>query len=204
MIAFAPFLAGFILGATLIIAIGAQNAFVLRQGLKRQHVFVLCLLCASSDAILIAMGIAGVGTFVATMPQLITAITVLGAVFLFLYGAFAFSRARRPGTLAAEAEGNRGLWPAILTALAFTWLNPHVYLDTVVLLGGLSARYQGADRLSYGVGATLASFVWFFALGYGARLLAPVFAKPSSWRVLDLVIGTIMWLLAARLMADLF
>ncbi len=200
----AAFIAGFVLGATLIIAIGAQNAFILRQGLKREHVFVLCLICALSDALLIAAGVAGLGTFVSSVPKLIILITAGGAAFLFVYGLMAFRRAMDPHAMRAGDGGAGGLWPAVLTVLAFTWLNPHVYLDTVVLLGGLSARYDGAARVYYGAGAMLSSFVWFFGLGYGARLLEPVFAKPSAWRILDILIGLIMWALAARLAVELF
>jgi L-lysine exporter family protein LysE/ArgO len=200
---FPSFAAGFTLGATLIIAIGAQNAFVLRQGLKREHVFVLSLVCAVSDAALIAAGVAGLGTLISRAPGLIATITLFGAVFLFVYGLIAFRRAMKPTALTAAQSTKQALWPALATVLAFTWLNPHVYLDTVVLLGGLSARYQGAERLAYGLGATLASFVWFFALGYGARLLAPLFARPRAWQILDVAIGVIMWLIAARLAAEL-
>ncbi len=199
----AAFIAGFALGATLIIAIGAQNAFILRQGLKREHVFVLCLICAASDAVLIAAGVAGLGSLISGAPLLITLITAGGAVFLLIYGAMAFRRALHPHAMQATDANRTALWPAVMTVLAFTWLNPHVYLDTVVLLGGLSARYQDAARLSYGAGAVVASFVWFFALGYGARMLAPVFARPRAWQVLDVVIGAIMWLIAARLLAEL-
>lgn len=197
-------ISGFLLGATLIIAIGAQNAFILRQGLKREHVFVLCLICAISDAALIAAGVAGLGTLIRQAPVLLNFITIGGAVFLFVYGLMAFRRAFKPDVLTAGGGGSLPLKAAVSTVLAFTFLNPHVYLDTVVLLGGLSARYDGVDRLAYGIGAAVSSFVWFFTLGYGARLLAPLFAMPNSWRVLDTLIGIIMWALAARLLADLF
>jgi L-lysine exporter family protein LysE/ArgO len=196
-------ISGFALGATLIIAIGAQNAFILRQGLKREHVFILCLICALADAILIAAGVAGLGTLIKQVPALLSLITIGGAIFLFVYGAMAFKRAVSPDTLTASGGGPLTLKAAISTVLAFTFLNPHVYLDTVVLLGGLSARYDGMDRLAYGAGACVSSFVWFFSLGYGTRLLAPLFAKPASWRVLDTLIGLIMWALAARLLAEL-
>ena len=171
-------LSGFLLGASLIIAIGAQNAFILRQGLLRSHVFVLCLICALADAVLIAAGIAGLGSLVAAAPRLIWWVTLGGALFLSAYAALALKRALHPHAMRAANEGAPSLKAAILTCLAFTFLNPHVYLDTVVLLGGLSARYQGQARLAYGLGAMAASFVWFFALGYGARLLQPVFERP--------------------------
>ena len=169
---------GFLLGASLIVAIGAQNAFILRQGLLRQHVFVLCLICALSDALLIAAGVAGLGTLVSASPQLIRG-DVAGAMFLFGYALLAFRRALSPAALLPPARRRR-LGAAIAACLAFTFLNPHVYLDTVLLLGGLSAGFAGAARLAYGAGAALASFVWFFALGYGARLLQPLFAEPAG------------------------
>ena len=193
------FISGLLLGASLIIAIGAQNAFILRQGLIRSHVFVLCLICAASDAALIAAGVAGLGTLVAQSPLLISAVTLGGAIFLGAYAAMAFLRAWKPQAMASGTPAGMGLKPAIATCLAFTFLNPHVYLDTVVLLGSLSAAHQGEARLAYGVGAALASFVWFFGLGYGARYLAPLFAKPAAWRVLDALIGLVMSLLAISL-----
>jgi L-lysine exporter family protein LysE/ArgO len=185
-------ISGFLLGASLIIAIGAQNAFILRQGLLRQHVFVLSLICALSDALLIAAGVAGLGTLISQSPKLITAVTIGGALFLFSYAIIAFRRALKPEVLKAANAGEARLGPAIAACLAFTFLNPHVYLDTVVLLGSLSAAYEGQARLAFGVGAATASFVWFFGLGYGARLLEPVFARPASWRVLDFLIGAVM------------
>ncbi len=192
---------GFLLGASLIIAIGAQNAFVLRQGLAHSHVFAVCLICAVSDAILIAVGVAGLGTLIANAPAMIGAVTIGGAIFLFVYGLRAFWRAYRTGGLEAAADKPASLAAAMAACLAFTFLNPHVYLDTVVLIGALSAGYAGAARLAFGVGAALASFVWFFGLGYGARRLAPVFAARRAWQVLDVAIGLIMWGLAAGLVA---
>lgn len=185
-------LSGFLLGASLIIAIGAQNAFILRQGLLRQHVFILCLICAASDALLIGAGVAGLGTLISQSPNLILVVTAGGALFLFTYAAIAFRRAIKPEVLQAAKIGETKLWPAVAACLAFTFLNPHVYLDTVVLLGSLSAAYEGQSRLAFGMGAASASFVWFFGLGYGARLLEPVFARPAAWRVLDLLIGLVM------------
>jgi L-lysine exporter family protein LysE/ArgO len=203
-IALAPaFFSGFLLGLSLIIAIGAQNAFILRQGLLRQHVFVLCLICALSDALLIAAGVAGLGALVQQSQDLLVAMTAAGAIFLIVYGARAFIRAAKPGTIEAGGKSAGGLSAAIAACLAFTFLNPHVYIDTVLLLGGLSGRYSGAARTAYGVGATLGSFAWFFALGYGARLLQPLFADPRAWRVLDIAIGLVMWWLAARLALSL-
>jgi L-lysine exporter family protein LysE/ArgO len=186
------FIQGFLLGGSLIIAIGAQNAFILRQGLLRQHVFILCLICAMSDALLIALGVAGLGTLISSSPILIKAVTIGGAIFLFSYAFIAFRRAMNPTSMHASREGSKSLKGAIAACLAFTFLNPHVYLDTVVLLGSLSAKYEGAARFAYAEGAMTASFVWFFSLGYGARLLEPVFAKPAAWRILDFVIALVM------------
>ena len=196
-------LSGFLLGASLIIAIGAQNAFILRQGLLRRHVFWLSLTCALSDALLITAGVAGLGTIIASTPRLIFWVTVGGAIFLFAYAVLAFRRAWRPGVMAHAQSAPTSLGAAMAACLAFTFLNPHVYLDTVVLLGALSAGYAGAGRFAFGTGAVLASFVWFFGLGYGARLLAPVFARPSAWRVLDLAIGVVMTAIALSLLGRL-
>ena len=192
--------AGFFLGVSLIVAIGAQNAFLLRQGLLRQHVFILCLICALSDALLIVVGVFGFGTLVSQAEWLIDAVTLGGAIFLFVYGFMAFRRVMSPDAMKAASQGAGNLTKAIATCLALTYLNPHVYLDTVVLVGGLSANYLGADRAAYGVGAAIGSFVWFFALGYGARLLVGVFENPKAWQVLDFIIGCIMWLIAASLL----
>ncbi len=198
-----PFLNGFFLGASLIIAIGAQNAFILRQGLLRQHVFILCLICALADAVLIALGVAGLGTLIQSSPLLIKAVTIGGAAFLFVYSFIAFRRAMNPSAMATKGKGEGSLRIAVSACLAFTFLNPHVYLDTVVLLGSLSARYGGQGRLAYALGAMTASFVWFFALGYGARLLEPVFAKPAAWRVLDGIIGLVMAAIGLSLLSRL-
>jgi L-lysine exporter family protein LysE/ArgO len=196
-------IAGFFLGASLIIAIGAQNAFILRQGLLGRHVFALCLICALSDALLITAGVAGLGTLIATSPRLIVAVTVAGSVFLFGYAMLALRRAVRPQTLVAAAWDDGGLRTAIAACLAFTFLNPHVYLDTVLLVGSLSAGYDDAARIAYGAGAASASFVWFFGLGYGARLLQPVFARPAAWRVLDLLIAVVMTAIGLGLLGRL-
>lgn len=195
---------GFFLGASLIIAIGAQNAFILRQGLLRQHVFILCLICALSDAILIAAGVAGLGTLIAQSPMLISFVTIAGAAFLFWYASVAFRRAFHPEAMQVKSSGSVNLKAAVATCLALTFLNPHVYLDTVVLLGSLSARYHDQARAAYGAGAVIASFTWFFALGYGARLLQPIFAKPAAWRVLDCIIGVVMTLIGLSLLVRFF
>lgn len=191
---------GFILTTSLIIAIGAQNAFILRQGLLRSHVFVLCLICALCDTLLVAAGILGFGTLVKQAQWLLTLVTIGGTAFLFVYGILAFRRALNPDAMKVKTDGRVSLKSAALTCLALTFLNPHVYLDTVILVGGLSARYQGYERLFFGMGASLGSFLWFFALGYGARLLVPLFQKPTAWVVLDVLIGCVMWGIAARLL----
>ncbi len=198
-----PFLNGFVLGGSLIVAIGAQNAFILRQGLLRSHVFILCLIAALSDALLILAGVAGFGTIVNSNPVLLTVVTAGGAIFLLAYAALAAKRAWRPQGMEAAKQAAPSLSRAITTLLAFTFLNPHVYLDTVVLVGGLSGSYEGEARAAFGAGAMIASFVWFFTLGYGARWLAPLFAKPSAWRVLDGLIALVMLLLALSLIARL-
>jgi L-lysine exporter family protein LysE/ArgO len=189
---------GFLLGLSLIVAIGAQNAFVLRQGLRRAHVFAVCLTCAVSDAVLIAAGVAGMGWIATELPWFAPVMTWGGAAFLVVYGALSFRSAMAPGALVAAGQGERSLHGTLATCLALTWLNPHVWLDTVVLLGSISAQYPG-ESLAFGAGAATASFAFFFSLGYGARLLAPVFARPSAWRVLDTAVGGIMWAIAAKL-----
>ncbi|MEO0823660.1 MAG: LysE family transporter [Pseudomonadota bacterium] len=196
------FATGFATGFSLILAIGAQNAFVLRQGLLRAHVFWVCLVCALSDAVLIAAGVAGMGAAIAALPSLNAAMLWAGALFLALYGAFAMRRAFNPGRLEAAAEGAGSLGVALATCLAFTWANPHVYLDTVVLVGAISVPWTEAGHgTAFGAGAMLASFVFFFSLGYGARLLAPIFARPRAWQILDILIAIIMWAIAASLVS---
>ncbi|SMY08548.1 LysE/ArgO family amino acid transporter [Flavimaricola marinus] len=192
-------LTGFSLGLSLILAIGAQNAFVLRQGIQRAHVLAVVLTCALSDAVLIVVGVSGFGALSEAAPWIADVMRWAGAAFLIVYGAMSF-RSAWAGTGALKAEGaSTGSWKAaVLTCLALTWLNPHVYLDTVVLLGSVAAQYPG-ERVPFGIGAVCASFTFFFALGYGARLLAPLFARPAAWRVLDVVIGCIMWAIAAGL-----
>lgn len=194
---------GFLLGASLIVAIGAQNAFVLRQGLRRTFVLSVCMACALSDAVLIMLGVGGLGRLISRSPDLIRWVSLGGAAFLFAYGLVAFRRAWRAGSSLSEAPDESAGWFATLAAcLAFTFLNPHVYLDTLVLVGSLSARHQGSARAAFAIGATLASFAWFFSLGYGARLLSPVFARPNAWRVLDCGIGLTMWALGFALLAQ--
>ena len=196
MLSFFP---GFALGFTLILAIGAQNAFVLRQGVRRHHVFWVCLTCAVSDAVLIAAGVSGFGALAQAVPWFETVMRFGGAAFLIWYGAQnALSAWRGGAALEAEGDNTLSLRRTLLTLLALTWLNPHVYLDTVVLLGSVSAQYD--NRLAFGIGAVTASFVFFFGLGYGARLLGPIFARPRSWQILDALIALTMWAIAVKLL----
>lgn len=190
---------GFATGLSLILAIGAQNAFVLRQGLLRQHVFWLCLLCAVSDAILIAAGVAGFGAVTALWPALPLIMTWAGAAFLLVYGWVRFRAAMKGDYAMVLAGQSAGLAATLATGAAFTWLNPHVYLDTLGLIGAISTGFAGADKLAFGIGATISSFVFFFSLGFGARLLAPVMQSARAWRILDLLIAVVMWSLAAML-----
>jgi len=196
------FLPGFALGLSLILAIGAQNAFVLRQGLRRQHVLAVCLTCALSDAVLITAGVAGFGWLAETAPWIQPVLRWGGAAFLLVYGALSFRNAARGGeVLRAAGEDAPGLSATVLTCLALTWLNPHVYLDTLVLIGSVSTEFPG-EQTAFAAGAMLASFLFFFSLGYGARFLAPIFARPRAWRVLDVGVGLVMWTIAAGLVLD--
>ncbi|MEU1011948.1 LysE/ArgO family amino acid transporter [Streptomyces sp. NPDC005890] len=193
--------AGFGTGLSLIVAIGAQNAFVLRQGVRRDAVLAVVGICALSDALLIALGVGGVGAVVVAWPGAVRAVGIVGGGFLLGYGALAARRVLRPGTgLHAEGEPARSRRRAVLTCLAMTWLNPHVYLDTVFLLGSLAAD-RGPLRWTFGLGAALASLCWFAALGFGARLLGRFLARPGAWRVLDGLVAATMLALGATLVA---
>ena len=190
---------GLALGLGLIVAIGAQNAFVLRQGLRLEHVAAVVVVCALSDLALIGAGVLGAGAALSRVPWLIPAVCFVGAAFLFGYGVLAARRATRPDALLPDSTGARaGLALTIGTCLALTWLNPHVYLDTVVLLGSTASTY-GEHRWQFAAGAGLGSVLWFTGLGYGARLLRPVFARPAAWRALDGGIAVVMVLLAVSL-----
>lgn len=216
-------LTGLAFGLSLIVAIGAQNAFVLRTGLTRRHVLPVVAVCALSDAVLIAAGVGGLGALVQSAPAVLTVARIAGAAFLIGYGIVAARRAWRPATDAAlvaapgstRTTGTTGTgttdggpdsagraWPVVGTALALTWLNPHVYLDTVVLLGSVAGTH-GEDRWWFGAGAVAGSVLWFTGLGYGARLLRPVFARPAAWRVLDAVIAVVMVAIAVGLLLGL-
>lgn len=201
---FPAFVAGLTMGLSLIVAIGAQNAFVMRQGLRHQHVFAVCLACAVSDALLIALGVTSFGKIAALLPWLDPVMRYAGAAFLTWYGARSLRAALRSTnslTIDTAAEDS-ALGKTLLSCLAFTWLNPHVYLDTVVLLGTISTQFPGLER-SFAAGATSGSFMFFFALGYGATLLRPVFARPAAWRTLEVLIAIIMWSIALKLIAGL-
>ena len=196
-------LSGLGFGLSLIIAIGAQNAFVLRQGLRREHVLPVVAICALSDALLITLGVGGLGSLLQVVPWLLVVVRVGGAAFLIVYGVLAARRAFRPSALIAADDGTTTpLWTAVATVLALTWLNPHVYLDTVVLLGSVAGTH-GDERWWFGVGAVVASILWFTALGFGARFLRPLFARPIAWRILDGVIAIVMIAIAVSLLLGL-
>lgn len=192
---------GFFTSISLILAIGAQNAFVLRQGLLRIHVFPLCMFCGLSDALLITAGVAGFGYIVDLAPWLPMVMAIGGAAFLILYGITRLY-AVWLGEYALQIEGkSAALWPTLAVAAALTWLNPHVYLDTLGLIGAVSTQYTDtSEQLAFGIAAALASFVFFFSLGYGARLLAPYMKSTHTWRILDLIIGVTMLAIAAKLL----
>lgn len=194
------FAKGFALSAGLIIAIGAQNMFVLRQGLKREHVWPVVLLCAAADASLIVAGVSGLGGVLSAVPGLSLALGLAGAAFLSWYGAAALRRAVNPSALVVDQQASMTLGAALAGTAAFTFLNPHVYIDTVMLMGAVGASLPPVERPLFMAGAASASFAWFASLGFGARLLAPLFARPVAWRVLDIMIGFMMVGLAASLL----
>jgi L-lysine exporter family protein LysE/ArgO len=192
-------LPGFLTMASLIVAIGAQNAYVLRTGLARLHVGLVVAVCALSDAVLVLAGVLGVGGVLTAHPGLLTVVRWVGAAYLVGYGLLCLRNARHPKTLAAD-----GIPPSrsgvLATVVALTWLNPHVYLDTVLLVGSLANQHGPDGRWWFAGGAALASVAWFTSLGYGARLLAPLFARPATWRILDVAIALVMFTIAATLL----
>jgi L-lysine exporter family protein LysE/ArgO len=196
----AAFLTGFATSGALIVAIGAQNAFVLRQGIKREHVLAVVGVCAVSDALLITLGVAGLGSLVQQSPALLALARYGGAAFLIGYGVLAARRALREESMTAAPDAALSLRAAITACLAFTYLNPHCWLDTVVLLGSIASQQPAGARAWFGIGATTASFVWFFALGFGARALRGLFARPRAWKLLDASIAIVMWGIAASLL----
>jgi L-lysine exporter family protein LysE/ArgO len=188
------------LGFSLIVAIGAQNAFVLRQGLRREHVPTVVVICALSDVVLIAAGTAGAGAALGRAPGLLMVVRLIGAAYLLTFGAVAARRASHPGSLAPDGSAAPlSRTAAIATGLALTWLNPHVYLDTVVVLGSVAATH-GGRRWAFAAGAALASGIWFAGLGVGARVLTPIFARPLAWRLLDVAIAVVMVTVAGSLL----
>ncbi|MCB4770367.1 LysE/ArgO family amino acid transporter [Ancylobacter sp. Lp-2] len=197
---FSVYVTGLLMGLSLIVAIGAQNAFVLRQGLRKEHVFAVCLACALSDAVLILLGVTGFRQVAALLPWLDPLMRYGGAAFLILYGARSlWSALRSSGTLTVDEARASSSRRTLATCLALTWLNPHVYLDTVMLLGTISTRFPG-HQASFAAGAMTGSFLFFFSLGYGAGWLRPIFSNPSAWRVLEALIAATMWAIALQLL----
>jgi L-lysine exporter family protein LysE/ArgO len=196
------FLSGLFLGFSLIIAIGSQNAFVLKQGLKREYVFIVCAICALSDVILMAMGIFGLSKIVTSASWIVPMAKYGGAIFLFLYGAKSFwASIVINESLVPEGTKSSSLTEIIIMCLAFTWLNPHVYLDTVLLLGSISIQYPN-ETVEFFLGSAFASLIFFFTLGYGARLLAAIFKDTRAWKILDFCIGCVMWFIAIDLIRN--
>jgi len=192
-------LTGLVTGLSLIVAIGAQNAYVLRQGLARDHVGAVVLVCTLSDVVLIVAGVAGIGTVVENAPWALTVVRWLGVAFLGWYGVSSLLRARRTESLRVAAGGPTSSRAVVGRAVALTWLNPHVYLDTVLLLGTVANHQGSTGRWWFALGACLGSALWFTGLGYGARSASRVLATPRAWQVLDVVIGVVMLAVAVRL-----
>jgi L-lysine exporter family protein LysE/ArgO len=196
-----PLIEGFATGAGLIIAIGAQNAFVLKQGILKNHVFVTVFICALLDAILIGLGVGGFGQILTSSSLLLSGALWGGVAFLTYYGFRSFKAVFASETLTIQK--GHGPLPdlkvTLATVLALSLLNPHVYLDTVVLLGSIGAQFPAHERIYFACGAIIASFIWFFSLGYGARYLGPLFEKPLAWKILDFIIGCVMRLIALML-----
>ena len=191
-------LPGFLTGLSLIVAIGAQNAFVLRQGLLRKHVLVMVLICAISDATLIAVGVLGLGALISALPWLLEVIRWVGVTFLVWYGSTSLKRFMKNESLKAAEAGSGNLKQTVLTTLALTFLNPHVYLDTVIFIGGIANQF-GDQKWFFVLGAVTASFIWFFSLGFGASKASVVMSKPGFWKILDIFIAAVMYSLAITL-----
>ncbi len=189
-------LEGFLISITLIFALGPQNVFVLRQGLMKKHVFISCLVCALSDALLIGAGVLGVGSFISEIEEIQIWIAIMASLFLIAYGIMRIKSALYPVGMEIDEDGLSDVKSTILAGLAFTYLNPHVYFDTLLLIGGASSRYSGNEQIIFGIGAATASFIFFFSLGYGARLMSPVLNNPKSWRIIDMSIAGIMFTVA--------
>jgi len=195
---------GLALGASLIIAIGAQNAFVLSQGVRKKYNIIIPFICSLSDAILISVGVLGVGQILASNQLVSNIASIGGALFLGWYGYKSFRSFLKPGTLDESEEGPQTLKAAVLFTLAVTLLNPHVYIDTILLLGSISSQFEGNGKYAFGAGAVTASFLWFFSLSLGGKLLSPVFKNPLAWKILDLIITLIMWFIAFSLIRGFF
>lgn len=194
---------GFAIGLSLIVAIGAQNAFVLKQGLKQHHVLWICVICAGSDSILILLGVAGFAQVIEHYPHVVVVSKYLGMLFLLIYGAKHFYSAyRTEQAISFDADSPSNLQRIVLLCLAFTWLNPHVYLDTVMLMGSISTQYA-PYKWWFALGAVISSWLFFFSLGYGAKFLLPWFQNPKAWRALDMLIGVMMWGIALSLMFNI-
>ena len=195
----APFIQGFGTGGGLIVAIGAQNAFVLSQGVRRNHHLIIALICIVCDAVFITAGVAGFGGAVSNNPALLRCVTWGGAGFLVFYGLGSLRSAMRGGSMDTGDKTVRTLGAAIITTLAVTLLNPHFYLDTVFLLGSVSSQFYGDSRLYFWIGAVSASTLWFLSLSLGGQMLAPLFQKKISWRILDSLVCATMWTIAVSL-----
>jgi len=192
---------GFAISISLIFALGPQNVFILRQGIMKSNVFISCLVCSISDALLIAAGVLGVGLFLSGINGFEIWVSIIAALFLVFYGCLRIKSSLNPKGIEIGENENENVKKTVLTALAFTYLNPHVYVDTLLLIGGASSRYVGNERLAFGIGAATASFVFFFSLGYGARLMSPILNNPQSWKIIDLVIAMIMFVIAGFIMS---
>ncbi|MCX6495971.1 MAG: LysE/ArgO family amino acid transporter [Rhodoluna sp.] len=191
-------LPGFLTGLSLIVAIGAQNAFVLRQGLLRKHVLPIVLICAISDATLIILGVLGLGALISALPWLLEVIRWVGVAFLVWYGSTSLKRFMKNESLKAAEAGSGNLKQTVLTTLALTFLNPHVYLDTVIFIGGIANQF-GDQKWMFVIGAVTASFIWFFGLGFGASKASVVMSRPTFWKILDVFIAAVMFSLAITL-----
>ncbi|HDV7285127.1 LysE/ArgO family amino acid transporter [Mannheimia haemolytica] len=195
------FIQGFIVCFGLIVSIGAQNAFLLKQGILKQHIFWIALLCFLGDVFLMTIGVLGLGTLIAELPVLSFIISLLGAVFLLSYGSRSFISVFKSGEyLVASGENATSLKKALLITFAITFLNPHVYIDTVVIVGSIGGKLDFNGKIYFLAGALLCSFIWFFGIGYGAGLLSPYFAKRRTWQILDVITGLIMYFIAFSLL----
>ena len=189
---------GFLTGLSLIVAIGAQNAFVLRQGLTRSNVFLVVLICSLSDALLIALGVLGLGTAIESLPALLEVVRWFGVGYLVWFGISSLRKAFRAESLSASDNSAKSIKQAVITTLSLTFLNPHVYLDTVIFVGGLSHQFDN-QAFVFAIGAMTASFVWFFSLGFGATKLSQLMSKPIFWKILDSFIALVMFTIAISL-----